>query len=309
MKKRLITGACYVAVLIGFFLLKVYIPDISNGRGGTLSLGDICFDVLLYAFSILGAYEMTRALGNRLTFSCKAIAILFAVCYIPAYDISTYLFDYDRLTVMGVSFFIVSVILCSLLVVQYDKITLENIGCGLLACAYPTVLLGAMVLCNHFEPYLMESGKYLAVSDLSILFIFVISPCADSLALVFGLLLGKRFPQKSSPHISPKKTVVGCIGGVVGGVVGAIVLFFVYNGVVFKEFDFTYFPLFILIGAGAALFTEFGDLVESAIKRKEGIKDMGNILPGHGGILDRIDGAMYAAVFVYMIMYIAFPAA
>lgn len=306
MKKRLITGVCYVLVLIDFFLLKVYMPDISNGRGGTISLGDICFDVLLYAFSIIGAYEMTRALGNRLTFSCKFIAILFAVCYIPAYDVSTYAFGYDRLTVMGVSFFIVSVVLCSLLVLQYESITLENIGCGLLACAYPTVLLGAMVLCNHFEPYLLDSGEFLAVSDLAVLFVFVVSPCADSLALVFGLLWGKRFPQKAAPLISPKKTVIGCIGGVVGGILGAIVLFFVYNAIVFGSFDFSLFPLYILIGAGAALFTEFGDLVESSIKRKEGIKDMGNILPGHGGILDRIDGSMYAAVFVYMVMYLAF---
>lgn len=306
MKKRLITGTCYVLVLLGFFLAKVLVPDVTLADGRILSLGDVCFDVLLYAFSILGAYEMIRALGDRLTFPCKVIAILFAICYIPAYDISTYVFGYARLTVMGVSFFIVSVILCSLLVVQYEKTTLENVGCGLLACAYPTVLLGAMVLCNHFDAYLLPSGVYLQVSDLAILFVFVVSPCADSLALVFGMLLGKRFPRKASPQISPKKTVVGCIGGVFGGIVGAIALFFIYNGIVFGSFDFSLFPLYILIGAGAAVFTEFGDLVESAIKRKEGIKDMGNILPGHGGILDRIDGSMYAAVFVYAVLNLAF---
>ena len=55
----------------------------------------------------------------------------------------------------------------------------------------------------------------------------------------------------------------------------------------------------MLIGLFAALATAFGDLVESAIKRKKGIKDMGNIMPGHGGILDRIDGTLFATVVVY----------
>jgi phosphatidate cytidylyltransferase len=63
-------------------------------------------------------------------------------------------------------------------------------------------------------------------------------------------------------------------------------------------------PLYALLGAVAALATEFGDLVESAIKRKVGIKDMGKLLPGHGGILDRIDGSIYAAVVVYVVFYL-----
>ena len=55
-----------------------------------------------------------------------------------------------------------------------------------------------------------------------------------------------------------------------------------------------------IIGLIASIVTEFGDLVESIIKRKTGIKDMGKLLPGHGGILDRIDGTLFTSVFVYL---------
>ncbi|MBP5242689.1 MAG: phosphatidate cytidylyltransferase [Clostridia bacterium] len=289
MKQRLITGSAYIAVLLGFFLLKVFLPE---------PWGALSFDLLLYAFCVVGAFEMTRAMGEKLNPACKWIAFLFAVCVIPAYDVSCYLFGYDKLSVLAVEVFVVSVVLCSVLVIGYEYTTLENVGMGLLSCFYPTILLGVMVLCNHLEVY----------SDLAILFIFVVSPCADSFALVFGLLFGKKLPQKMSPHISPKKTWIGGVGGVLGGMVGAVVLYFIYNAVVFGSFDWAWLPLYIIMGAGASVFTEFGDLVESAIKRKVGIKDMGKILPGHGGVLDRIDGSMYAAVFVYLVLFIAIKA-
>lgn len=286
MKTRLISGTCYVAILVAFFLLKIYLPE---------PWGSICFDVLLWLFSIVGAYEMIRALGERLTKAEKAITQLFSVAFIPVYDISLYTTGYDRLTVMGVTFFMAAIILCSLFVLRYQETTLESVGSALLGCVYPTVFIGTLVLCNHLTDY----------SVLALLFIFVISPCADSLAYLFGMLLGKKFPAKMSPDISPKKTVVGGIGGIVGGVLGALVLFFLYNwaaGAV--PFPYGQLPAYLLIGAGAALFTEFGDLVESAIKRKEGIKDMGNIMPGHGGILDRIDGTMFTGILVYAVFYI-----
>ncbi len=82
-----------------------------------------------------------------------------------------------------------------------------------------------------------------------------------------------------------------------GGAVGALAIYFVY-GVAFSN-PVPKLWATMLIGVGAALLTEFGDLVESIIKRKAGIKDMGNILPGHGGSMDRIDGILFACPFVY----------
>ena len=131
----------------------------------------------------------------------------------------------------------------------------------------------------------------------------MISPVADSLAYVFGRLFGKKMPDKMAPAISPNKTVIGGIGGLLGGVLGAVALYFIYNALAPQgsfENMYVWLPVYIAIGFLAAATTAFGDLVESCIKRKIGIKDMGNIMPGHGGILDRIDGTLFASVAVYL---------
>ena len=114
--------------------------------------------------------------------------------------------------------------------------------------------------------------------------------------------LRKFFPKKMSPNISPNKTVVGGIGGLVGGVLGAAILYFVYNATAGAYTDMQiWLPVYLLIGLAVSFVTAFGDLTESAIKRKLDIKDMGKIMPGHGGALDRLDGVFFSTVTVYLI--------
>ena len=139
-------------------------------------------------------------------------------------------------------------------------------------------------------------------SNLAITLIFLVSPISDVFALFFGLSLKKVFPKKLAPTLSPNKTVIGFIGGLIGGVVSAVGAYFVYNLIVGTGFDYiwVWLPIYAAIGLLAALANCFGDLVESCIKRKKGLKDMGNIMPGHGGVLDRIDGTIYATVAVYL---------
>jgi phosphatidate cytidylyltransferase len=271
-------------VLLGFFLLKVYLPDV---------WGELAFDVLIYLFTVIGAAEMIRAFGDKLTKAEKFLVMLFAVLFIPVFAFGVYVTGMRALSVIGAGSVAIAVLMTTLLVLQYEKTTLESIGYALFCCAYPTLILSCMVMCNHLALY----------SDLAILFIFVISPCADSIAFVFGVTLGKKFSKPMSPAISPKKTVVGGIGGIVGGVIGAVALFFIY-GAATGGLYYLQLPLYILLGAVAAVATEFGDLVESAIKRKLELKDMGKMLPGHGGVLDRIDGSIYAAIVVYVVFYV-----
>ena len=139
-----------------------------------------------------------------------------------------------------------------------------------------------------------------------ILFVFVVTPCADSIAYVFGKFLRKYFPKKMTPVISPNKTGIGGIGGLVGGMLGALALYFIYNAAA-GSFDqmHIWLPIYLAIGLIASVATAFGDLVESCIKRKLGIKDMGNIMPGHGGLLDRFDSALVAipSGVIYLIIF------
>ena len=116
----------------------------------------------------------------------------------------------------------------------------------------------------------------------------------DTAAYFIGVKFGKH---KLSPRISPKKTVEGSFGGLAGGVVTAFFL-----ATLFQE------PLFFfgILGAIVVIAGQFGDLIESIIKRNAGVKDSGSFLPGHGGVLDRFDSLLLSApVVYYAIVYVA----
>lgn len=286
MKIRLISGSVYVALLIGFYLLKVLVHD-------------LCFDLLIYAFALLGTFEMLRAMKEKTTKAERGITFVFAIVCIPACAILEFYYQIG-LQAVAVSFFLLTVALLSLFVLRHEETTPENIGVSLLSAAYPTLLLCVLVLANH-APALPALESVAFNSDLLILFILVIAPFADSFAYLFGKFLRGKFPKKMAPNISPNKTVIGGIGGLVGGLVGALVLYCVYNAI-FGSFENAGLWICVYLGIGllSAVATAFGDLVESCLKRKVGVKDMGNIMPGHGGVLDRIDGTMFASIIVYL---------
>ncbi len=285
MKIRLISGSCYVAILVAFFCLKIFVHD-------------LFFDGLIYAFALLGTFEMLRATKEKTTGAQKGVVYAYAIAAVPAVALCQEFWGKGALA-MGVAFFLFALAALSLLVFDYVKTSLEGTGIALLSGIYPTLLLCLMTLVNHAGG---ASGleKYAFDSRLLILFIFVLSPCADSIAYVFGVSFKKYLPKKMAPNLSPNKTIIGGVGGLVGGMLGGLILYFAYNGVC-GSFDKMYLllPLYLGIGLFVALATAFGDLVESSIKRKLGIKDMGKIMPGHGGAMDRIDGSLFASVAVY----------
>ncbi|QAY79391.1 phosphatidate cytidylyltransferase [Sphingosinicella sp. BN140058] len=100
---------------------------------------------------------------------------------------------------------------------------------------------------------------------------------------IFAYFAGRSIGgPKLAPRISPNKTWAGLIGGMAGaGVIGAIAAFLFDLG-----------PVFLLAGAPLGLLAQLGDLYESSVKRRLGVKDSGSLLPGHGGILDRVDGLL-----------------
>lgn len=289
MKIRLITGASYIAVLALFFTLKIFVHD-------------LFFDALVYLFALIGTFEMTRAMKDKITKAEKILVFVFSAVCIPACAIfeSFGWLGLDGKRVTAICFFVFVVAVLCLLVAKHDETTPENLGVTLLSACYPTLLLCLLIVCNHFTDTL-ATEPYKINGDLAILFMFVISPFADSLAYVFGRFLKGKFPKKLAPVVSPNKTVIGGIGGLVGGLVGATILYFAYSGVI-GNFDQTalWLPVYLTIGLVCAVATAWGDLVESCVKRKVEIKDMGNLLPGHGGILDRIDGTLFACIVVYV---------
>ena len=111
----------------------------------------------------------------------------------------------------------------------------------------------------------------------------------DTAAFFVGRALGRR---PFFPHISPNKTLEGSIGGIAGGTI-------ITAGVATAVGLHQPLPLVALIGLSGSIVAEMGDLVESAIKRAARVKDSGTLIPGHGGIMDRIDSLLFVAGVVF----------
>jgi phosphatidate cytidylyltransferase len=122
-----------------------------------------------------------------------------------------------------------------------------------------------------------------------VLWLFLVTWATDIFAYFAGRAIGG---PKLAPRISPNKTWAGLFGGVIGAALVAWV------AARFLQLD----PIFGLIGAPMAVLAQLGDLYESAVKRRKGFKDSGRILPGHGGVLDRLDGLLPVALVTYAVL-------
>ena len=118
---------------------------------------------------------------------------------------------------------------------------------------------------------------------------------------VFAYLIGKRFGKHKFSKISPNKSIEGCIAGVIGAVVLSALYTIICN--TYFGMNFNYFYI-ILIGIVLSLVGQLGDFAASSIKRYTGIKDFSNLIPGHGGMLDRIDSVIFIAPFAYFLLMI-----
>lgn len=296
MLKRIITGTGIFAVLIGMFASRIFwTTEITTLEGGVLTAGVVLFDAVLALMAIVGTFEVVRAMDVKMLFIEKIIALIFPIIVFPIATFcgATYAFIviaiYDMLTV-------------ALSVFAFKNATLESVGLTMLSVFYPTGLILPLVAVNlmSFEASLL---------------VFAVSPLCDTMAYFVGSALRGK---KLCPEISPNKTISGAIGGIAGGAIGGVAVYFfsnwLYSAGVLAGTAFTVGALwadviiFIVAGALFAALTELGDLAESVIKRKLGIKDMGKLFPGHGGMMDRIDGLSFVSPVAALIFCVIIPA-
>ena len=124
-----------------------------------------------------------------------------------------------------------------------------------------------------------------------VLMMLIIISSADMAGYIFGSLFKG---SKMWESLSPNKTWSGQIFGIIFGTISIVLFGFIVSK--------TFMPQMLWIGIGVSLLSQYGDLTASFIKRKLGIKDFGNILPGHGGLLDRFDGWIYVLPIIYFVM-------
>ena len=171
---------------------------------------------------------------------------------------------------------------------------------NLFVCFLPLIVLDrkdydaedALVLCAA-TMFLGISFSFLItirnISVLYLVYVVLITIMSDTFAHFFGTQIGRH---KLAPKVSPNKTVEGMVGGVAS--------------VFFSTFINQNANLFyvIVISLALSIIAEFGDLVFSSIKRRYGVKDYGNIMPGHGGVLDRLDSILFAVLaFSYLVSF------
>lgn len=165
------------------------------------------------------------------------------------------------------------------------KTTIQDIAITFFGIFYVVVFL-------LFIPVIREDLKE---GKILIWFVFFSAWGTD----IFAYLIGKHFGKHHFTEISPNKTIEGCIGGTLGGVIAVVIYGLVCNFVFHTQMNYI---LLVVTGILLSLSGQLGDLAASAIKRYTEIKDFSNLIPGHGGMMDRIDSIIFIAPFAYFLL-------
>jgi len=307
MKKRVITGSILFAIFALFLLLKFYVND-------------YIFDGLILAIAGLSAFEFSNILTKSGFSNYKYVAISYPCLVFIAnflgiwYSLPIWLtivIDIAIMFALALGVFLFDI--CNSK--TKDEIRIRNFKgrrfkfsikralSSLISFAYPSFLFMTMMFVNHYD-ILQINGVgnfdgYLSIIALATAFLIPI--LTDIFAMLTGMMFGGK---KLCPKLSPKKTISGAIGGVVWSVGILTAIFMILNSIdifynAFNDASFAVWKYIIIIFVGSVI-AQLGDLFESFMKRKANIKDSGKILPGHGGILDRVDSYIFEAPYVFL---------
>ena len=263
-------------IIIGVFLTALFLSMVYFG-------GIYQYSIFTVA-TIISVYEMKKMFKAKGTDIFALPLYLFAASY---YWIYKYLGGF-YLALMGILCitFTIAESIFNKKRTTYDRIA------SIFTYCYPMLFYVFLMLIG-----MIGDKNY---SGFALLSCFAIPLIGDTFAYFIGVLFGKH---KLCPHISPKKTVEGAVGGLIGGIVGGIACYFVKEYIYGLQNISISIIHFCIIGFLGGLMGEIGDLWASCLKRWSGIKDYGNIFPGHGGIMDRVDSVLVCAPLVYMCFY------
>lgn len=246
---------------------------------------------LLSLFSAIGVWELIRAIRcDKHKFLCW-FCVIFALA-VPSLLVVDVMKPYRFTAFLSM----ILILMCTMLF-GHKKITFVDISsCGAATFVIPTALSCIISTRYMYENYL--PGVFLIV------YLLFCAWLGDSGAFFVGTFFGKH---KLCPEVSPKKTVEGMIGGIVTVGIAVTVQCLVYNLILPSTVKMNY-AVIIPIGMAASVVGVLGDLSASVIKRQYNVKDFGNVMPGHGGILDRFDSVLFVAPFIYVIFSYLSPA-
>lgn len=273
--KRTIFGFMFVVVVLGCIIL---------GSWSTIALFCIVCALASIEVANLFPHEQDKPLSNIVQLSSVAFYVFLACFSVNPETIE------GRVFVMPLFFNIP--LLIALFSKRHDYANI--VGASWLSMVFVALPCGIMTMFSSEAFIGTDKGWVLLI------FAFILIWVNDIFAYLTGSAIGTH---KLCPRISPKKTIEGSIGGTVFTMLFAYFINrFVLNVFFFDDFINDIEVLFLALGV--VVFGTIGDLTESMIKRRAGVKDSGSIIPGHGGILDRFDATFMAMpfVFIYLIL-------
>lgn len=269
---RLVSGTIYVALIV----LVLVLPMIWG------------LWVLLSFFAVAGIIEFNRLTGVnrpyifRIVLDCAAaVWLLYATA------------QYGMAISQGIGIYIpyllyLLYVVCRSTFLPHQAM-LPSLGNSLIGQLYIAVPLALAIRLTLVADPFSSMTQY---NGLLLLAVFIFIWVNDTGAYLVGSRWGKR---RLAPSISPKKSVEGSIGGLLLVLLSAVIL----RLLLLPELSWL---SILLIAAVVAIFGTIGDLFESSLKRQAGVKDSGKLIPGHGGILDRIDSLLLAVPAVYLLL-------
>ena len=271
MKTRVISG-----IVIALVLVAVLIP------------GGYVLSCALLLVSLVGFYELTKALGVHE--EGKRINILEACGYV-----SILVHYIQMMVVKDYRYYIFSLMFAFFLIMVCYVLTFPRFSSAQAIFCF---------FCFIYAPVNISFIYLLRIKELGIYFAWLpfIAWVCDTCAYFAGRALGKH---KLVPVLSPKKTVEGAIGGIIGAVaVGALFGYALYRNVTGNPAVIIVLMLITFVGS---IISQIGDLLASGIKRNHDIKDYGNVIPGHGGIMDRFDSVIFVTPCIYFLAAVLVP--
>ena len=269
MKQRIISGAVGCALLV----VLLFFNEIK-----------FVLNIVIACVAVIASYELlvaTKYINNRLlSFSCLIFTALVPFFRNPVFAVGG-----------KTACFLFVCVLFAFMIIKHEKIMLEQIG---LIFMISTVLPFAFSTIIWLRDLSDRDGIFY------IIFILICSWGTDIGAYFIGTFFGKH---KFVPSISPNKTIEGVVGGIAVSVSLALVFGYFYRTVLVPQAAISLMSIGVTSFV-CAIASIFGDLSASIIKRTCNIKDFGNIMPGHGGVLDRFDSVLFVAPLLYVIIEI-----
>lgn len=283
MIKRVITGAAIAVVM----LLGVCL------QGWPLRL------LLLFCMvvSLSEMYRAFRKIGHDPVRWVGYTYCVLAVCAQSSYANARHLPFFSAISPSMLAL-VIGLLLAFTVIIFKGKVAFDSMVSTIFPMLYPGLFFSLILSLQDLDTRF--------ASTLALLFTFFLASVNDVFALFVGIKLGKH---RLSPEISPKKSIEGSIGGLIASVLFAMAAPMLLKKlapmlhVFSEEVALIHYPplwAFGLFGLLAGMLSQIGDLVASLVKRHCGIKDFGTIFPGHGGMMDRMDGILFCGVVCYV---------